>query len=234
MILFTNGCSWTYGGSLNLDGEEHDIVRLKSVWPKYLGEMLGAKKVINLARGCGSNQYIARTTYEWFLQEYCGEEIVVVIQWAEPSRYEYYVTNKPFDDFSNIPNNWAAAKFQSAITVETDFKSVMEQINERLSTYTEIEGMFKQILYYSSLAFLFNALNVKYYFWSQLPMLPINSPELYTKYVKKNFNFIGDFNSNWQYERVSPCDAHPSLLGHKQLAGIIHELIRTQPLAIPQ
>jgi hypothetical protein len=64
MILLTNGCSWTYGGSLGLDEIEKQEQRLQSTWPHHLGQLLNVSENVQLAVGCGSNQRIVRTTFD--------------------------------------------------------------------------------------------------------------------------------------------------------------------------
>jgi hypothetical protein len=66
--LFTNGCSWTWGGSLEEYWETEED-RLKLVWPHHLGNLLRADNVVNLSLSCGSNQRIVRTTLNWLLSK---------------------------------------------------------------------------------------------------------------------------------------------------------------------
>ena len=68
MILFTNGCSWTYGGGLGLDHKPKEE-RLVKVWPHHLGMMLGSDETINLSYGGGSNSRILRTTFDWIQEQ---------------------------------------------------------------------------------------------------------------------------------------------------------------------
>jgi len=62
MILLVNGCSFTWGGGLDKQGDQ---VRETSVWSHHLGALMNAEKVVNLAAGCGSNQRIFRTTVDY-------------------------------------------------------------------------------------------------------------------------------------------------------------------------
>ena len=118
MILFTNGCSWTWGGGLNVPGDNFGdnlyagVERQKLLWPYHLGLKLNAEKTVNLSMGCGSNERIARTTFDW-LQQQTLEDIkktVAVIQITKVNRYEYYY---PTDMKAWVENNladWRLAK----------------------------------------------------------------------------------------------------------------------------
>jgi len=102
--LFTNGCSWTFGGGLD---EPDTIEHLKHlhdnvVWPAQLKKIMGYDQVINLSAGCGSNQRICRTTFEWVMQQTPEtlQNTVAVIQWSQLDRYEYYVPHPDDDRFT--------------------------------------------------------------------------------------------------------------------------------------
>ena len=102
--LFTNGCSWTAGGGFDFpDNKEHiDNLLNNIVWPAQLGKKLGYDKVVNLAEGCGSNQRICRTTFEWVMKQTPEtlKNTRVIIQWSCEDRFEYYVeTKEEKDDF---------------------------------------------------------------------------------------------------------------------------------------
>ena len=226
MILFTNGCSWTRGGGLNFYTEQD---RLNLVWPKHLGDLLGADKVINLSRGCSSNQRIVRTTHDWFLNEYKGEEIIAVIQWSDLARYEYYVTDK-INDFSNLPHRWSLITPTSTIMPNLDANGnpiKVVEFEDRLATYTDIEGMYRHMTHLGALTNLFSMFNVRYYYWFFHTLLPIGTPSLYVDFVTKNYNFLfKDFVCPWNYDRVSPSDPHPSTKGHKQIAEMIYKAMQ--------
>lgn len=234
MILFTNGCSWTWGGGLGLDKPHQTTTREQLLWPTHLGKLLGADKVVNLAAGCGSSQRIVRTTYDWFLNEYRGEEIVAIIQWTEYCRYEYYVTDNPESDFANEPNKWARVKPGVLLSsAEADyFEAAIKKTEQRFSTYSDLEGMYLQIERFAALANLFAGLKVKYFYWAVPALLPLNSPKMYKDYISNKFNLLHhtsfDGQTLWQYERVSEMDQHPSRVGHQQLADIIYNEIKNR------
>ena len=176
MILFTNGCSWTYGGGLGLDHPFHTNQRLDSVWPHHLGNLFGSEKTINLAMGMGSNSRILRTTFDWITKQTPEDlaKTVAVIQWSEYSRYEYYVPKNSNDRYENIEDRWARVKIGGLLSKHestADFSSdmdnsVLKRSNLRFETYTDIEGMYKHIAECDALSALFTRYNIKYYYWN--------------------------------------------------------------------
>ena len=113
MKVFANGCSFTFGGGLNmydnqytddamekhwLDGfSKHPVnqERLSITYPARLAEMLGAESYVNLSRGGASNSRIVRTTLEYFLNALeQGEDLtnyLALVQWSDLSRKEYFI-----------------------------------------------------------------------------------------------------------------------------------------------
>lgn len=232
MILFTNGCSWTWGGGLfeTLNSTNAELLRTTSVWPYHLGQLCNSEKVINLSCPAGSNQRICRTTFDYFLKEHDKNvPTMAVIQFSVMSRYEYYDTND-INDFTNNPLLWARCTSEAVYNLNNKkhIQIIKDRHKLKLSTYTEIEGMYKHINECSSLAYLFNTLNIPYVFWN---FSGIN--EAYPKIYKNYFNQLNYYNTlnDWHYERISEQDQHPSLLGHKQIADILYSIIK--PSIIP-
>jgi hypothetical protein len=114
--LFTNGCSWTWGGALDLPDTIEHLSHLHDhiVWPAQLKKIMGYDNVVNLSQGCGSNQRICRTTFDWVTTQTPEtlKNTVAVIQWSLVDRYEYYVPHSndsrfterkaTLDDLENI------------------------------------------------------------------------------------------------------------------------------------
>lgn len=228
MILFTNGCSWTWGGGLEPYFKSNHVsdheLRKSLVWPNYLGQLLGVSKTFNLSQGCGSNQRTVRTTFDWFLREYnSNEKVVAIIQITEPARYEYYVTDN-IDDFENDRDYWARVTPTSLQSEHENYNTALNNKNQRLSTYTTIEGMYKLIGDCSALMHLFEKHNVEYYFFSGPFRLSEQYPVEYKNYLY-SMPYL-DIDHLWKYERISDADVHPSLLGHKQIAEYIYKAIR--------
>jgi hypothetical protein len=235
MILFTNGCSWTYGGGLGLDHVKQKEQRLSSVWPHHLGKLINSEKTINLAMGCGSNSRILRTTFDW-ITEQTPEDLaktIAVIQWTTHARYEYYVPNNSNDRYENIQDRWARvkagivlSKYESStgFPAHTD-KRAIERSNYRLETYTDIEGMYEHIAECDALGALLNRYNIKYYYWN-FDNLVYSYPIKEKNYLLQNHNWLDNGMSDWEYERISKKDSHPGLTGHEQLAKIIYNKMK--------
>jgi len=228
MILLTNGCSWTWGGGLQLETSQQDLQRLASVWPAHLSKLLNAEKVYNLSMGCGSNQRILRTTLDWILQQTPEtlSNTVAVIQWSELSRYEFYVPEKESNVYENFPERWVLAKVGCILNPYAhDTEKELKKVNSRLETYTEIEGFYRNIFECAALDNIFKMFGIKYYYWHYYNFYT-NPPEHLLNVMNK-FNWLKD-SGNWKYQRVSPKDDHPSLEGHKEIAKIIYQQITNQ------
>ena len=226
MILFTNGCSWTWGGGL----EPHfnsDEERLQIVWPHHLGNLLNAEQVINMGEGCGSNQRIFRTTFDWLTKQ--SQETLdntyAVIQWTDPSRYEYYKDFETYKDYDNDPKLWTRAKVGCLVNSEFDYDGASKRNDSRLETWTSIEGIYSEIMYCESLASLFKKFNVRYGYWCYGNQV-FNYPEEYKKFMLDNYTWLDGGHCNWDYERISVRDPHPSVVGHQLIAEIIYNKIK--------
>lgn len=228
MILLTNGCSWTWGGALGLD--DLDDERKQVVWPAQLGKLLSAEEVVHLAMGCGSNQRILRTTLDWILQQTTEtlSQTIAVIQWTELSRYEYYNPKNPMDYYENYSDRWAKAKINCILDInEPNANRAMERLNSRLETYTEIEGLYKNIFECAALHEIFTRYGIKYWYWRY--------GGYYSDYPKDLVNFLESYNwfknsELWNYDRVSEKDDHPSFQGHKDIANIIYNKMKENVL----
>ena len=230
MILLTNGCSWTWGGCLDVVGPDIDAKRKLLVWPHHLGQIIGADSVVNLSLGCGSNQRVVRTTYEWILAQdpQTLKDVVAVIQWTEPSRYEYY---QPIDVTTwteNIPENWAMCKANVCLQNSEPEKYALARNQKRLETWTLQEGQYQHLIECEALAGLFARFGIKFFYWSFVNDIRYQQIAI-RDYHLSNFPWIDDplqDHGYWKYDRISEVDAHPSVTGHEQLADIIHSQIK--------
>lgn len=224
MILLANGCSWTYGGGLNLDHPDQRAELDQLTWPKHLSDMLGAERFVNLAEGCGSNQRIYRTTLDWILAQTKEtlDNTVAVIQITEGARYEYYNPSSLDDTYENISSNWVRVKADIQIPQDQTFKLSQDRLKYQ---HTDIQAMYSFIGLCDSLSNLFNQFGIKHYFWS-MAITPNDFPAVHRDYVFNNFPWLEWKEPNgykyWEYERVSEEDCHPGILGHKQLAAYFY------------
>lgn len=230
MILIANGCSWTYGGGLDLNGitrEELDQV----TWPKHLADNLGASTFVNLAEGCGSNQRIFRTTLNYLLDNKFDEDVVVVIQFTEESRYEYYYPLDMSDNYENIEDRWMRAKTTNLTPEIVDNFDKHYQLSQQRIKYhnSDIQNIYTYIEHCEALSNLLNQHNIKYYFWD-MHEVPARLPDRFRDYVLSSFNWLQKNNDNswnfWSYDSISEHDNHPSHTGHKQLADIIYNAMK--------
>lgn len=249
MILYTNGCSWTWGGSLDehfldktpekpIRGVLNNERRLSLMWPHHLGKILNADKTVNLADGCGSNQRIMRTTYRWLLEQSPEDlkQTVPVIQFTEWARLEIYDGDKT--GYQDELGKWIKCKIdvinnESGYDGISDYDGIRKKIQERILDTGDIEDYYRTVSYLYALKGMFNSFGInEFYIW-HLSHLWWTWPEHYRNRLYKDFNVLDAFNNseeasqqNWKYERVSKEDYHPGILGHKQLAEIIYDRMK--------
>ena len=107
--LFTNGCSWTYGGGLDQPDTREHITHLQDniVWPAHVQRLMNFDEKVSLAVGGGSNQRICRTTFDWVSKQTPEtlKNTTAVIQWSCVDRYEYYVpkNNETYEIEPGLP-----------------------------------------------------------------------------------------------------------------------------------
>ena len=107
--LFTNGCSWTYGGGLDTPDTREHITHLQDniVWPAHVQRLMNFDEKVSLAVGGGSNQRICRTTFDWVTKQTPEtlKNTTAVIQWSCVDRYEYYVpkNNETYEIEPGLP-----------------------------------------------------------------------------------------------------------------------------------
>ena len=234
--LLTNGCSWTWGGGI--DNYMSDEDRIKNVWPHHLMNLLECDNNVNLSMGCGSNQRIVRTTLDWILKQdrETLDNTIAVIQWSEPSRYEYYskstVPEKHNNwDWENHDNNWALIKAGCCIYPPGDRNNVIhkEEVHQsqlRYNTYSDIEGLYSFITQFTALATIFEKYNIEYYYWNALGVPIKYFPDSMKDYAF-GFNWLNKNHDLWYYERVSKEDIHPDEHGHKRIAHYIFKEIQS-------
>ena len=233
--LLTNGCSWTWGGGFeNLPDND----RLETVWPHHLMNLLEFDNNVNLSQGCGSNQRIVRTTLDWILQQdrETLDNTTAVIQWTEPSRYEYYSKTTEPDlsnqwDWDNSDDNWALVKAGICIYPpgSRNYHIHIEEFQDsqmRYKTYSDIEGLYSFITQFTALANIFETYNIKYYYWSALG-IPVKYFPNNLKTYASNFNWINIKHNDWYYERISKEDNHPNEYGHRRIAQYIFKEIQS-------
>jgi len=93
MNLLVNGCSHTAG---DYENDWFRSSKLKRSWASKLGNILNAKKVINLSLGGASNKRIIRTTLEYLINnpKFSGP---VIIAWTTHTRNEFTWHHSFFD-----------------------------------------------------------------------------------------------------------------------------------------
>lgn len=228
MKLLANGCSWTAGGTIDLNITRQEVEQL--TWPKHLHDLLGTTDFVNLSEGCGSNQRIFRTTLDYLLNNK-DEDIIAVIQFTEESRFEYYYPLDISNQYENISDRWIRVKSNNLTPEIVDRVDKHYNLSQERLVYhnSDIQNIYTYIEHCEALSNLFNRFNVKYYFWD-FADLPNRLPEPFRTYVLNSYSWLQYRNSTWQhwdYDRIEPDgDQHPNINGHKQLAQLINDNIK--------
>lgn len=231
MKLYANGCSFTWGGELikavhDRDGHildetnESDINkhRLNITWPKHLSDLMGCTEFHNQAMGCGSNPRIVRKTLDFFIEKINNNEDmsdwVAVIQWTEPSRFEF---------FDEANNSWVIAKHDvilSEKSFDTDYlRKYVEDYYKHNNQIVFGSQLFSQLV---ALGNFFKQHNIKYVFTTIADaFFTAVFDDAKLKYC--NDNFV------WYNNDIMKCSighmgvdkmstSHPSEIGHQQIA----------------
>lgn len=238
MILVTNGCSWTYGSG-DLANKLPDEERKKLLWPNFLGQKIGANEVVNLSLGCGSNPRIYRTTFDWLSKQSPERlnETIAVIQFTEFSRFELYQPKNRNKKYECDEDRWMQCKVDCitstlSYNIET-IVHIVQDINNRLFYYTDIEGVYNFMCQISAITDMFKNYGIKkFFYWNNNEFYTI--PDNYKQYMLKTFPFVFSEN-DWRYEIVGEkihtngtvhIDRHPTMPnGHKQIADYIYATI---------
>jgi hypothetical protein len=221
--------------------------RLRMLWPYKLSKLMDMSEHVNLSMGCGSNQRIVRTTLEWIMEQDRSrlDRTIAIIQLTEPSRYEYYQ-----DDI----DNWTLNKIHHIQLIGTDAEVELAKVlnQQRLSTFTSVEGILKIVDICLTLDNIFKSFGIEYYLCTNsnymrelTRLIKIHQPKKcnyeshrYSGSSLKKYLSLINRSCNWicgTYEKSVLCemgletlhnDAHYSEQGHTQLASLLHSQFR--------
>ena len=242
MKLFTNGCSFTWGGAIypRLYDDNGDLLdyynksdtnqkRLQDMWPNHLGNLINVDQVVNLSIGCGSNERIQRTTFDYFTnlihQQSLSNDWYAIIQWSIPHRFEYW------DEGSD---SWALCMVNGSMTSrETDWRHRVQIDNFTKHIWTNFNDTTYSQRYWTQvvgLASFFEKFKIPYWF-SNLDTSALNYLDSHQiEYLQNHVSWLGNsphkkFGDLFE-ERHDSGSGHPSRLGHQQIAQSIYNLIQ--------
>ena len=141
MILFTNGCSFTFGDELSNSKQES--------YPNLLSNNLGCDKFINYADNGSSNDKILRTTLDFLLNHETYDHLYVVIGWSGISRSEWY------DDYNNQWQKITPTMIDSNPYATAHYKYLQSQLHDNLNFYHQV--LFLQLFLQKN--------NINYFFF---------------------------------------------------------------------
>jgi hypothetical protein len=226
MIILANGCSWTWGGYLStvypqLSERQADV----ATWPYLLAEKLGADRVVNLSQGCASNDRILRTTFDWLRQQTDDvlAETVIITQWTEASRWEFYWPRNSNDPWENLPERWAMIKAGASLIPDSHDRKLQKHTQTQTALHRDIQSVYTLLRSFWAMQQLSAQFKVPAWAWQIGPRF-WQYPQEFRQNFRDSQRWL-DCDQIWQYERFSDTDTHPSLQGHRDLSEIIHQAL---------
>jgi len=242
MILFTTGCSFTYGEEL----ENRNLA-----WPYVLGKLLNVDKIINKGICSGSNDYIVRTTLEFISESIKNNinlnDIIIVNGFTSEIRKECY--SDYYEKFLQIKLGREMAIVDDSVPKIVSFKSIKGKIKEvydiiikKYLINFESNYYFNLLLKMNQMILLenyLNNLNIKHLFFNSLTEKYKNSKNdtsivnnfekiklLYDFTFNNNKNFIKEITMEDYCKNKSVALGplkHPLEEGHRLWANYLFE-----------
>tara|TARA_A100001515_G_scaffold118056_1_gene100211 strand:+ start:1814 stop:2503 length:690 start_codon:yes stop_codon:yes gene_type:complete len=141
MMLFTNGCSFTYGGELPNPKQDS--------YPTILSNKLGCNQFVNYADNGSSNNKILRTTLDFLFNNKDNDDIYVVIGWSGISRTEWY------DEHDLQWKKITPTMIDSDPYATAHYKYLQSRLQDNLDFYNQV--LFLQLFLQKN--------NIKYFFF---------------------------------------------------------------------
>jgi hypothetical protein len=200
--LYTNGCSMT----------KFELVPEEQQWPNLVRERLGIPSLINDGYGCGSNQRIFRTTYDFVnRKDFDPTETLIIIQMTYAFRFEFLESN----------GTWAAINQHHSVAENFLFAEKYRKIKTK--SFTEEEEKFEYLQKLLAIDNLLKNAGIKNHFFFNYWM-PISDKKI-IKRLDKTFRWIVESSSAQshfpEYEHFSDSDPHPSPSGYGTIADWI-------------
>ena len=198
-MIFTNGCSFTYGHELDKPYEE--------AWPYVLAEKLNTK-VANFGENNSDNQRILQTTIDFFKMR-PGEQSKVgiddnwmsryaIIQWSTYVRFDTIPQEIVLNDNANT-EEYLLDKYFVQVRIMQDF------FESRKIPYLMFNGFDNEKVIPNSTSEFKNIVDTKYFIgWPDEAIV------------------------NWIYPLPLKPKGHPGPEGHERIAEIVYENIRNK------
>lgn len=239
MNLFTNGCSFTWGGSIYpkmydstgqlldyYNTSELNQERLSRVWPGQLAQLMNAESCVNLALTCASNERIVRTTLEFFLNpENQNKQWLAIIQWSLPERFEFWSDEN--NCWAVVSPQWVTFNNPQSTTPAEATDAFLKHVYGMQGYRTYAKKFWTQLVTLSS---FFQSRGIDYRY-TRLMRLPHEHLDPWqTEYAITQLPWIGDgrthdFGQMFDPENKMPM-GHPTALGHEQVAQFIWNSIK--------
>lgn len=244
MILFTSGCSFTYGEEL---GDR------QFAWPFVLGKLLNCD-VINKGICSGSNDYIIRTTMEFISKAINDniniEDILIILGFTTENRkecwsnvYKKYIQIKVGREFGIVDKNVPRIIPYKDIKNHKSVKKILDSIIDKYLDNFESDDYFNMCIKMNQMIlmhFYLNSLKIKHLFFNSLHDCELKLGNDYTEsresyiIIKQLFDSIFRNNKNYisEFTMDEFCNDypraklnHPLEEGHKAWAEFLYRRI---------
>ncbi len=244
MILFTSGCSFTYGEEL----EDRQFA-----WPFVLGKLLNCD-VINKGICSGSNDYIIRTTMEFISKAINDniniEDILIILGFTTENRkecwsnvYKKYIQIKVGREFGIVDKNVPRIIPYKDIKNHKSVKKVLNSIIDKYLNNFESNDYFNMTIKMNQMItmhFYLKSIGIKHLFFDSLHNCELKLGNDYTEalesYVtikqlfdsvfRNNKNYISEFTmdefcNDYPRARLN----HPLEEGHEAWAKLLYKRV---------
>lgn len=208
--IYTNGCSMT----------KFEKVSEPLQWPNLVRQQLNIDQLINDGYGCGSNQRIFRTTFDFVNSKgFDPNETLILIQMTYPFRFE----------FKEPDGKWAAVNQNHSISSNSEYAEKYRKL--KIDSFSHEEEQYEYLQKLFAINALLNTAQVKNYFFMNF-YLPIEDHKI-LKMLDKNFEWVvkgSAFDSQFPiYERLIGDDTgHPGPAGYVTIANWIVKHIKNR------
>lgn len=242
MILFTSGCSYTYGEEL----EDRQYA-----WPFVLGKLLNCS-VVNRGICSGSNSYIVRTTMEFMSRvisdNISTSDVIVVLGFTTENRkecwsdyYKKYMQTKIGREFGLVDKSIPRIIPYNIVEGHKSIKKVLDSIIDKyLNTFESNEyfNMNSKMIQMITMHFYLKSMGVKHLFFDSMSNCELkvkdNGTEVVESYItlKNLFDLVFINNKHYvsEFTMSKFCNSypkarqkHPLEEGHEAWAKLLYE-----------
>lgn len=210
MLLYTNGCSFTYGDDLKTPNIH--------AWPYVLAQKLNMSLKNDAISGSSNCRIYRKTLNFLFNNESIKEQLFIIIGWSSNLRIEYY-NNKP------ISYAWTSVNYLPLLKTYRDFNETKNTVF--LNKYIESLFYYNPYILKNNLFNILNIKNIKYLFFNVFnePFLYKEKKYIYDNYNKNQYRDYVFYDFIYRNKYPIGLTLHPLEEGHEAWANILYDYI---------